>query len=129
MIRTNIISGDYDFEENEDKIIVSFEKQKMEIPFNFKETGNRALHGLIQNLQERVSVLEIELKKERLLASAYIERSISDESAKKEIIEYLQKNKKVGVKKVSMIDLVTDLNIPTEQIEKIMDGLEGTDLD
>ena len=39
--------------------------------------------------------------------------------------ELLAQLKREGFKKVNIIDLVDGLNLPVEQIEKVMDNLEG----
>lgn len=108
--------------------IISFEKQKIEIPLNFNEARDRAIYTFMHDLQERVSSLENELKNQKLLAESYFERQLSDEQAKIEIINYLKKSKYLGVNKINIIKLVTDLNLPAEQIERVMDNLQKDDI-
>ena len=51
-------------------------------------------------------------------------RTMSDEDAKVEIESYLKDIKKRGIQQISLLDLIADLNLPGEQIERIMDGLK-----
>ena len=104
--------------------IISFEKQKIEVPLNFEEARDRAIYSFIHDLQNRVSSLENELKNQKLLSESHFEKQLSDEEAKIEIISYLKKNKNFGVNKINMIKLVTDLNLSAQQIERVMDSLE-----
>jgi len=50
---------------------------------------------------------------------------MKETKAKNQILQFLKNEKKNGIKKVSIIDLVSELNLPATQIEEIMDGLEG----
>lgn len=104
--------------------IISFEKQKIEVPLNFEEARDRAIYSFIHDLQNRVSSLENELKNQKLLSESHFERQLSDQEAKIEIINYLKKNKNLGVNKINIIKLVADLNLSAEQIERVMDNLE-----
>jgi hypothetical protein len=79
-------------------------------------------------LNSRVDSLEKDLKNQKIISEAYIERDISDDEAKKDIINYIKEIKSKGNTKISMIDLVTNINLPSEQIERIMEDLEGSDV-
>lgn len=57
-----------------------------------------------------------------------LQRTITDYQARKEILIYLKQKKKQGKTKISIIDLVADLQLPAQQIEKIMENLEGASL-
>src|SRR3989338_4919299 len=109
----------------DNKITISFERQKIEVPLNFEVPKDRIMYNLFCELRDKVNSLETELKKERLFANAHIERKISDTRAKEEILGYIKQLKREGFKKVNIIDLVDGLNLPVEQIEKVMDNLEG----
>jgi len=112
----------------DNKITISFERQKIEVPLNFEVPKDRIMYNLFCELRDKVNSLETELKKERLFSSSHIERKMSDTKAKEEILDYIKQLKQEGFKKVSIIDLVDGLNLPTEQIEKIMDALEGVNV-
>lgn len=112
----------------DNKIIISFERQKIEVPLNFEVPKDRIMYKMFCELRDKVNSLEIELKKERLFSNAHIERKIPDTKAKEEILEYIKQLKQEGFKKVSIIDLVDGLNLPAEQIEKVMDTLEGVNI-
>ena len=122
---TEQISQQCDPNQIDDKIVISFERRKIEIPLNFEVPKDRIMYKMFCELRDKVNSLETELKKERLFANAHIERKISDTRAKEEILGYIKQLKREGFKKVNIIDLVDGLNLPVEQIEKVMDNLEG----
>ena len=124
-MNTEQISQHYDLNQLDNKIVVSFERQKIEIPLNFEVPKDSIMYKMFCELRDKVNSLETELKKERLFANAHIERKISDTRAKEEILGYIKQLKREGFKKVNIIDLVDGLNLPVEQIEKVMDNLEG----
>lgn len=117
-----------DINQLERKIVISFERQEIEIPLNFEVQKDRIMYKMFCELRDKVNSLETELKKERLFSNAHIERKVSDTKAKEEIVEYIKQLKQEGFKKVSIVDLVDGLNLPAEQIEKIMDTLEGVNI-
>ena len=117
-----------DLNQLSNKIVISFERQKIEVPLNFEVPKDRIMYKMFCELRDKVNSLEIELKKERLFSNAHIERKIPDRKAKEEILEYMKQLKQEGFKKISIIDLVDGLNLPAEQIEKIMDTLEGVNI-
>lgn len=117
-----------DINQLERKIVISFERQEIEIPLNFEVQKDRMMYKMFCELRDKVNSLETELKKERLFSNAHIERKVSDTKAKEEIVEYIKQLKQEGFKKVSIVDLVDGLNLPAEQIEKIMDTLEGVNI-
>ena len=92
----------------DNKIVISFERQKIEIPLNFEVPKDKIIYKMFCDLRDKVNSLEIELKKE--------------------ILEYLKQLKQEGFKKINIIDLVGGLNLPAEQIEKVMDTLEGVNI-
>lgn len=87
-----------------------------------------------ETLEKRVFTLELEMKKMReTIEQLYIERSniilmdvpkISDIEAEKQIIEYLKIFKHKTVKTVSLLNIMSELNLQPEQIERVMKKLE-----
>lgn len=127
-MKTEQVLEHCDLNSLDNKIIISFERQKIEVPLNFEVPKDRIMYKMFCELREKVNSLETELKKERLFSNAHIERKISDAKAKDEILDYIKQLKQEGFRKVSIIDLVDGLNLPTEQIEKVMDTLEGVSI-
>lgn len=124
MKETEICVREHAIERVDDRICVSFEQHKIEIP-NFEGQTEKLLYTVVCELQGRVSLLEQELKKEKLLSSFNYERQVPDVAAKKDIVTFLSDAKKNGLTKISILDLTCELNLPAEQVERIMDGLEG----
>jgi hypothetical protein len=58
----------------------------------------------------------------------FFQRTIPDTKAKTEIVSYLVKRKIQGITTVNILDLVSDLNLPAQQIDRIMENLEGSKL-
>jgi len=108
-----------------DNITVMFEQQTFQIPINLEEPKDKILYSLFNKLQQKVDKLERELKNEILISDNLIEKKTSDLEAKEEITKYLQDTKKKGITKVNIVDMVLELHLPANQIEKIMDSLEG----
>lgn len=52
-------------------------------------------------------------------------REVSDEDAAVEIKKYLKEQKCKGISKIYLLDLIDELRLPTEQIERIMSSLES----
>jgi len=77
------------------------------------------LNQLHTDHEERITTLE---NKEELF------RTISDNEAEKEIILFLKLYKRKGVSKINILDIVTELRLPAEQIERIMEDLERREL-
>ena len=52
-------------------------------------------------------------------------RKVADTQAQREISKYILSEQKVGNFKVNLLELVINLKLPAEQIEKIMDVFKG----
>ena len=52
-------------------------------------------------------------------------KRVTDQEAESEIRGYISKRKKRGLRTVSIIDFVCDLDLDPEQVERIMERLEG----
>jgi len=50
-------------------------------------------------------------------------RTISDKVAEKEIKSYLRGLKNEGIMEVNLLDIIVALNLPSEQIERVMEKL------
>jgi hypothetical protein len=105
----------------EDKVYFKASKSvNVETVLTFKreDINNNIIEGLIKKIEE----LSIKLEN---LSKSYYERKISDEEAKIEIINFIKQLKSSGKTKMNFVDLICELKLPSEQIEKIMDELEG----
>ena len=51
-------------------------------------------------------------------------RKISDSEARKKITDFILKRKEEGIRKIGILDIVVNLSLPAEQIEKIMGKFE-----
>jgi len=49
-------------------------------------------------------------------------RTLSKKEAEKEISSFILKNKKSGLKKISTLDVVLNLKLPAQQVEKVFEG-------
>ena len=80
-------------------------------------------------LRERVAELVNEIVKERvdkfLQEKEIIEfRRVNNVLAEKEITNFILQMKEKGILKISILDIVSNLNLPSEQIERIMTKFE-----
>ena len=81
----------------------------------------------VETMLEEISQLrkEVEeLKKDRL----HTPWAIPDNEAKMRIRTLIKQMKEEGIKKIDMLDIITRLNLPVEQVEKIMTKLEEENL-
>lgn len=112
-------------EGEQDSATLFYEQKEIKVPLNFKNEKEKILFGTIKDLKKRVENLEKELENTKLIDNLHIEKQLPDNSAKKEIISYLKHMKSEGNTKISIIDLVSELKLPVEQIERIMDTIKG----
>ena len=75
------------------------------------------------NLEKLVDKL-IEEKLKEFSKKGPESREVKDELAQKEIESFILKNKRMGILKMSILDMVVGLKLPSEQIEKIMKKFE-----
>ncbi len=115
------VSRNLEFEElNSGTAVVRYEQTAIQIPFNLQERKDRIFFDILKNLKKEVD----DLKKREKYFEAYIPKEISDEEARLELISYLKKNKKEGRGRVTVLDITSYLNIPAEQVERILEKLE-----
>lgn len=84
--------------------------------------------------KERVDLLETkmekmrkeikELKEERKKMILINMPNVSDKDAEKQVRNYLEMFRSKATKKVSLLDIMSKLNLPPEQIERVMKRLE-----
>ena len=48
-------------------------------------------------------------------------RTLTKKKAKEEISSFILKKKKSGIKKISALDVVLDLKLPAQQVEKVFE--------
>ncbi len=73
----------------------------------------------IEHLEQRIERLEKEIEKIRPPV-----KHINDMEAESEITNFILKEKKNGVEKISILDIIENLSLPPEQICRIMDKLQ-----
>jgi hypothetical protein len=88
---------------------------------------NRAFERLkeqVAELQRHLRVLERQLP---ISSARYggVRRIIPDSEAEAEIRKYVTTKKDAGLMRVDLLRMVFDLDLPSEQIERIMDELTG----
>lgn len=109
--------------------VVEEKKTAFESPkqiFSGERFGNYIMineEGLKRIVDEQVEEKFKKLLEEKELVSF---RSIKDGLAREEIESFIFKIKKMGVLKISIIDIVNNLKLPPEQIERIMEKFEKT---
>lgn len=103
----------YEEDENLDQDIV-FDRQVV-TRYRYKSSA-KLLMDEINYLKEEIQKLKLN-KEQRI----YL---ISEEEAKMQIESLIKKFKLQNIKNINMIDIITELNLPIEQVEKIMIGLE-----
>ncbi len=101
------------------KIKVPYEDITIEIALDFEDRKDVVLYGFIRELQRKVEALE-----GKVLSDKQLITNLSDEQAEEIIKEQLLKLKSIGKIRISMVDLIRTIPIPSEQIERIMEKLE-----
>ena len=91
---------------------VNYGNLEIAIPFRFVR--------YVDNLHKRIEKLESELE---IIKNQTI-REVCDEMAQNEIESFITKWKVEGKTKLSILDIVENLCLPVEQIDKIMKKLE-----
>jgi predicted transcriptional regulator len=84
--------------------------------------GKIDLLNEIKTLKTRLKILEEQREHEKNVAN--LMRTLSDDEAENEIDLFIQRKKFEGSKTLNMLDLMQELKLPSEQIEKIMKNLE-----
>ena len=88
-----------------------------------EQTQTFKMESMLEEISQLRKEVE-ELKKDRL----HISWSIPDDEAKMRIQTLIKQMKEEGIKKIDMLDIITKLNLPVEQVEKVMTKLEKENL-
>ncbi len=103
------------------------EKPIFETPidtFSFSESRVVVDFDDWQKMKEKVEELEKRIRGIFEQKEIIKFRKISDAKAKKEITAFILEIKEKGVRKINILEIFSNLNLPPEQIEKVMKKFE-----
>ncbi|MBU4069895.1 MAG: hypothetical protein KJ646_02845 [Nanoarchaeota archaeon] len=96
---------------------------EQDIVFDRQVVTRYRYKGSAKPLIEEINYLKEEIQKLKLSKEQQL-CLISDKEAKMQIESLIKKFKSQDIKNIDMIDIITELNLPIEQAEKIMVELE-----
>jgi hypothetical protein len=99
------------------------ENLEQEIVFDRQVVTRYRYKGSAKPLIDEINYLKEEIQKLKLnkIQQIYL---VSDKEAKIEIVNLIKRFKSQNINNIDMIDIITELNLPVEQVDKIMFGLE-----
>ena len=99
------------------------EDLEQDIIFDRQVVTRYRYKGSAKPLIDEINYLKEEIQKIKLSKTQKV-CLVGDEEAKMQIGNLIKKFKLQNIKNIDMIDIITELNLPIEQVEKIMVGLE-----
>ena len=99
---------------------IEYETKSIKIPFDLSGIKERFLFLTIKKLGNELSQLKERIK----FLELYIPKEISDWQARLELVAYLKSKKNGGSKIVDILELSAELNIPADQVERVIEKLE-----
>lgn len=110
-------------ETEEVQIYEENENLEQDIVFDRQVVIRYRYRGSAKPLIEEINYLKEEIRKLKLNKVQRV-CLISDEEAKVQIENLIKRLKSQNIKNIDMIDITNELNLPIEQVEKIMTKLE-----
>ncbi len=104
------------------KLSINWEDTPIQITFDFEDDKHKIFYKAIMDLQK-----EIEILKEKSQATHSL-KNIDNKFAKLMILGQISSKKREGKKKISIIELHQELDLPLEQIDTLMKELERENL-
>jgi len=109
--------------ETEIQIYEEDENLEQDIIFDRQVVTRYRYKGSAKPLIDEINYLKEEIQKLKLSKTQKV-CLVSDEEAKVQIGDLIKKFRSQNIKNIDIIDIINELNLPIEQIERITMGLE-----
>jgi len=109
--------------ETEIQVYEEDENLEQEIIFERQVITRYRYKGFAKPLIDEINYLKEEIQKLKLKGVQKV-CLVNDEEAKMQIENMIKKFKLQGIMNIDVIDIINELNLPMEQVERLMTGLE-----